>query len=244
MASDVAPQTVNPAGELDEQDDGRNRRALFVGLITAALILFVLWLVWINLARVPDVVGMDRYHANVAFENAGLNLGKVAATGRGKVLPGQVAIQAATPGSLLFKGATIDVAVKTGPEASLLGASYALNGYVAPLTTPQQPWWVTTPGLGAGQPAPAAIQGTSSYVGVPNVLNMSQSEAVSRLNSAGYATSVKTGPSTAGVAAGHVYYENPAPNGADAPGSTVTVWISTGPLGTGFPYPQPVPDPQ
>lgn len=242
MASELAPQTPAPGGELQEPSDGENRRALLIGIAVAVLALFLLWLGWLNIAHVPDVRGMDRFHANIALENAGLNLGQVVTTSNGEVHVGEIAVQRPAPGSMLLKGSGVNVAVKSGEVASLLGASGQALAAIATTTTPAKPWWETLPGAGATQAAPAAVEAAQGFGGVPDVEGMTRSDAVSRLNSAGYSVSLHYGPSTTGVPRGRVYYQSPAPHYSG--GSPVIVWISTGSLEHSFPFPQPVPDPR
>jgi hypothetical protein len=78
-----------------------------------------------------------------------------------------------------------------------------------------------------------------SGVRVPNVLGMSQSAALSALHAAGFAGSVRHGNTTTDVPVGAVYFMDPAAESYKPSGSTVVIWLSTGPPRGGFPYPRP-----
>lgn len=240
MAADAAPADVNAQTYEEQGDDGHKRRNLLIGLAIAALVILLAILLWSMFAQVPDVVGLNAYSADRVMKKAGFNVGDVGRTNQGKVQGGHVAWQAVLPGAWRLKGAEIDLKLKRGVDVTIEpesppAPSEDLSG--------EDAWW-TTDSIAMQDTetvVPAGLVG--SVGGVPNVLGMTLSEARSTLSSKGYGATVNYGPSTAGVPAGEVYYQKPSKSESLARGSAVVIWISTGPLGTGFRYPQPVPTP-
>ena len=78
-----------------------------------------------------------------------------------------------------------------------------------------------------------------SGIEVPSVMNETESRALSMLRSAGFGSAVRRGPSTTGLPAGKVYAQEPAAGAYKSAGTVVTVWVSTGPPKTSWPYAGP-----
>jgi len=221
------------------QDDGEggagNRRLLAV-IALVAIIFLLLWLFLSQTANVPDVVGMDSADAKVAIVEAGFVVGDIE-TIDSSAPAGEVTAQAPAGGARALKGAQIDITVANGTGGDDSGggtdSGEDLGGdsdfdFGANATD--------TPDMGDGSSGAAIEYGPQ----VPQVLGMSESKAISTLKSAGYYPVVAgRGPSSTTVAAGLVYYQNPAPEAFEPRGKTVNIWISTGAPSGGKPYPAP-----
>lgn len=125
------------------------------------------------------------------------------------------------------------------PEAE---ASAQLQAAGFTVTAQQAPDPNVAEGLVAGQnPAGGEAQEGSAVTiivstgpadaEVPNVVGLSESEARTRLTGAGFAVTVQQA-SDAAIEAGDVISQNPS-GGTAAPGTTVTIVVSTGPAGGG-----------
>lgn len=241
MAADAVPADVNAQAQADEDDNGRRRRHLLLSTAAAVLLLLVLLLIWLMLARVPDVIGMNAYTAQRVLTKAGFKVGDIGRTTAGKVDPGLTAWQSVLGGAWRLKGSTIDLKLKTGVGAALPPSSGGASGGAITGVTP---WWATDSIV--KQPTETIVPSGAikSLGGVPEVLNMTIPQARATLAAKGYGMVVRYGPSTAGVARDLVYYQKPSKSQPLAKGSSVVVWVSTGPLRQGFRYPQPEPDPE
>lgn len=240
MAADAAPADVNAQTYEEQGDAGHKRRNLLIGLAIAALVILLAILIWSMFAQVPDVIGLNAYSADRVMTKAGFKVGDVGRTNQGKVRAGHVAWQAVLPGAWRLKGSEVDLKLKKGTDVTIEPEAPAPS---SDEPRGEEPWWVTDSVAmqDTETVVPAGLVGTVG--GVPNVLGMTLSEARSTLSSKGYGASVFYGPSTAGVPEGQVYYQKPSKGESLAQGSAVVIWISTGPLDTGFRYPQPVPTP-
>lgn len=234
-ASDGIPEVDEFA---EEGDDGSGNRRLLAVIALVALIFILLWLYLSQSANVPDVVGMKLADAKIAVVDAGFVVGEIDTIKSGQDRPGDVTAQAPAGGSRRLKGAQIDLTVAAGSgdldevdrdsdEGDDLSGDTGADLSATPTDTPD---------MGDGSSGAAIDYGPQ----VPQVLGMSQSKAIATLNAAGYHPVVEGyGPSTTTVAAGLVYYQDPPPGAFEPRGKTINLWISTGNLDQGYPYPQP-----
>lgn len=242
-ASDGIPEIEDVAalGELAEDDDeGSGNRRLFAVIALVAIIFFLLWLFLSQTANVPDVVGMQRADAKVAIVDAGFVVGEIEEIDAAGAKAGEVTAQAPAGGARALKGAQIDLTVATGAVGG--GGEGAGGG-----TETEEPSGNTdfdygtvptdTPDMGDGSSGAAIDYGPQ----VPSVLGMTEAKAISTLKAAGYHPVIGgRGPSTTTVAAGLVYFQDPAPESFEPAGHTINLWISTGTLDWhDTPYPEP-----
>ena len=220
------------------------------------VVLAVLWAtgVFAQKKAVPNVVGATLTSASATLTNAGFKLGAVSyQQGVGKP-QGTVLSQNPAAGTQAKSGSAVSVvAVGTSAQtvpnvvgmtqsaasAAITGAGLTL-GHVTLIFSDSAPsGTVTDQAPNAGVTAPAGSQvaitisrgptpsATPSAAAVPNVTGQSQSEAVTTLQSAGFAVVVDQVPSTT-VPAGSVSDQTPAGGVLAQPGTTVTIVVSTG----------------
>lgn len=243
-------------GNLDEQDaaakrDSEKRRKTWYALL-ALLMLVVLmcccW-AWSQMAAVPNVVGMTEKDARATLKKAGFgadvvqpaegDAGSEAAT---SAKPGTVISQNPRAGRRFIKGTTVQITINP-----VQGGGPAGDGGNSPITT--------LPDIGTGPGSETDFAGSGDEVVgssgvidnrplIPSAQNMSESAGIATLQNAGFNAVVGGYHSTtAGVTAGNVWYQSPAPGTRANYGATVTIWISTGApaQGTYWDTPYPVP---
>lgn len=241
-ASDGIPEIEEVAtiGELaDEGDEGSGSRRLFAVIALVALIFFLLWLFLSQTANVPDVVGMQRDDAKAAIVEAGFAVGEIEEVDATGAKADEITAQAPAAGARALKGSQIDLTVATGETGSAEGGSEGGSTTEEPSSDLDYDISATptdTPDMGDGSSGAAIDYGPQ----VPSVLGMPEAKAISTLKAAGYYPVIAgRGPSSTTVAKGLVYYQDPAPDSFEPAGHTISLWISTGTLDHGAPYPQP-----
>ncbi len=232
MAS--ADDTLEIDDLAQDSDDGQGNRRLLAVIALIALIFMLLWLFLSQTANVPDVVGMKLSEAEATIVEAGFVVGDVETLNAEEVRPGEVAAQAPAGGARALKGARIDLTVAAGGDFDEdAGGDDELDGDTSNDFSSSP---TDTPDSGDGSSGGAIEYGPQ----VPQVLGMTESKAISTLKAAGYYPVIAgRGPSTTTVAAGLVYYQDPPPEAFAPRGKTIEIWVSTGTLTHGVPYPQP-----
>lgn len=239
-------------GELVERKDDPDRDPERRRWVYALLILVILLLltcccwVWSLRAPVPDVVGMTQKQAHATLKKAGFNSDFISeATGMpvsgSAADDGAVAVsQSPEAGKKYIRGTTVTVTMSSKPAPPFTPQSDGSN-----ITLPDGS------GSSGSQPSgPSAVTGLGGSTAVsagplvPSALNMKPSAAKAVLSAAGYRAVIGGYHSaSAGVLAGNVWYQNPAPGTSAPRGSTVVLWLSTGAPKGGFadePYPAPI----
>lgn len=199
---------------------------------------------------VPNVVGLPAAQAKTMIVDQGLKVGLVDTKPDDSVKAGNVISTSPAPGTPVSKGQAVDVVVSSGPPMvtvpSVLGL--AENSAVDTLTAagfsvdPSRTRAYSTkfklgmvmaqdPTAGQVLQKGSTIKLTISLgvemTTVPDVTTKTESAAKAALVKAGFVVSTVHKPNS-NVTAGVVYDQNPA--GGTAPkGSTVTIYVSTGP---------------
>ena len=202
---------------------------------------------------VPNVVGLKEQPAVDLIRNAGFNP-KVERAANPDVPKGTVMSQNPHAGARIQKGDEVVLLVSTGPPQTqvpdVVGMNYgdavqALNN--KNLKAKKHEVFSQKPlGQVVAQDPPAGdkvVQGTevvldvskgTKTVTVPNVVGMTEANARSTLEAAGFQVSSTNAPSDS-TPSGSVSAQSPSA-GTDAPkGSTVTITVSTGPSTTSVP---------
>lgn len=220
------PQTSQERSE-------RNRRGLVALALIVALLILIAWWVFSRIAVVPDVVGMQESQARIAIEEAGFLVGQVKLDAAAVRPAGSVDAQGLAAGSWALKGQAIDLFV-AGRQRPPVPVERS------PIFDPGE--FDDREGSNIRERGEAGSEGTGipdrEYRAVPTVLNLTESEALRRLNAAGLRGRVEYAPNAGGVDRGRVFYQTPAP-GDDPTIPIVEIWVSTGPPDFGTPYREP-----
>ncbi len=199
-----------------------------------------------NKVKVPDVQGDQEATAQAAILGAGLQEQSIPQISNQPV--GKVLYQAPAGNSFTAPGATVYLAVSTGPQpvavpdvtgegeatahANLSGAGFSVQPIQVTDTThpagtvvSQSPAGGTDAPLGSG--VTINIAEGPNAVKVPDVTGSQLSSAQAQLQGAGFALQVLQQTSNQPV--GQVLTESPAGNTFAAPGSTVYLAVSSGP---------------
>lgn len=216
--------------------DGRNDRRLtqiLAALILVALLsCLVLWGVS-GLKAVPDVVGLSKADAIKVLEKAGFTVGTVTEGAGAAGSAGKVLAQSPKAGDRVSAGSAVDLVVAGGSVAG--GGTGGSTGKATGIgELPQPP--PNPPREDTIVPYDSAAMPSGTRV--PNVMGISEGAALSALHSAGFSGSVKYGKTTTDVPVGIVYGQDPSAGSYASAGTTVVIWVSTGPPRAGFPYPR------
>jgi RHS repeat-associated protein len=203
------------------------------------------------LVAVPDVVGQTQASAQASIVAANLVAGLVATQSSVTVPAGEVISQSPLAGTLAPQGSAVDLVVSAGPalltvpdvvgqpqanaQAAIVGAGF-LVGTIATASSDNVPAGSvisqSLPG-GSAQPEGSAIDLVVSTgpprVAVPDVVGLAQANAGAAIAAAGLAVGTITPASSDTVPAGDVISQSPAGGAAVLPGSTVDLFVSTGP---------------
>jgi PASTA domain len=237
-AADLAP-----SAEQDKQAQSR-RRVAFV-IVAIALAILVWWIIS-HIAVVPSTIGMSSTRARSLLKFAGFETSVTLVPTEDK-LSGRVVLQAPARGLYLTWW---PVRVTVGANA--LSAGYTENDVTFFIDTGDS-------GLEVPQAGSASVVMPTDPEEVlalyypprtwdllmPNVQNMTESQAVAAVKAVGMHVTTKRGPSTTDVKKGRVYYQKPAPGSGIESGQTAVLWVSDGSFSvlsgpwTGFPYPRP-----
>jgi len=157
-----------------------------------------------QLVALPSVVGLPEARARQTLQSFGFQVTLVEQPGNGPA--GTVLSQDPSAGSLQMQGSMVKLVVTSAP----------------PSPSPS-PW--PTP---SGSPTPSP---TPSLIIVPNVVGLTQAEAVSQLTADGFYVSVKTQwqcqpHGKCKAKPGYVWQQSPPGGAYGAPGSTVVLWVN------------------
>lgn len=216
------------AESAEERTNGRGdpwRKAAIAIVILVAIIVVPQWWLRLQFAAVPDVIGMPRSDAERQIRAAGFEIGDSTHT---LAEPGEkiglVVQQSPGPGDRRMRGSAVDMVVAEAPSETTSTPSGDSEPIIGPPpVTPDE--GRKTDNVTAAPESPPVNSGAQ----VPQGIGKSASDAGAALRGAGYAVVVKSGPSSTDVAKGVVYRQVPAPGAYEPRGTTVTIWVSTGP---------------
>lgn len=233
---------------------------LVLALLATALVLALRKGVFTPSHPVPAVTGMTLTEARQAVAKDHF----LVATGESvtsiTVKAGDIVRQAPSPRTTLKQGSTIRVVVSSGlpsepiPSLTGLGCNGAtrllevnhlkavcpvITAYSSTVPAGMVVNWsynnkIDPKQAPYGSTVAIAVSKGSEPKTIPNVINFSYQQAVAELEQLGLTVTGTTGPSTT-VPAGMVAATSPPPGSLVAPGSAVTVSVSTGPPMTGVP---------
>ena len=211
---------------------------------------------------VPNVVGQSQSAATSTITGAGLTLGTVTQQASTTVPAGTVLSQNPAAGASVAPGTAVDLVVSSGPTApppvtvpnvvgqsqsaatsTITGAGLTLGAVTqqSSQSAPAGSVISQNPAAGASVAPGTAVDLVVSSgppvappVIVPNVVGLSQSAATSALANLGLTATV-TLQTSATVPAGNVISQNPAAGASVAPGTAISLVVSSG-----VPPPQPV----
>lgn len=238
----VAPESSeNIQAPNDDSDSTKSRRVMFALLALIILVLVACaCIAFSQLVEVPDVVGLSETEARDVLEEAGFTVGDSVVETVADADPGEVTAQDPEGGERAFTGTKVILTVASDDSGTADSGSRD-DGEISSeldLTDGFAP-------SGTGSRDVPGVTGEAVNLGpvTPGVQNMTEAEALATLRNAGYRPVIGGyGPTTAGVLAGHVYYQNPPPGTRLARGSIITLWVSSGGPYDGFdglPYPRP-----
>lgn len=234
-----------------------------LGLAIVAAVIGAVWLSGAlgGGVTVPDVRGLTLDEARATLDDVGLELGALTpGTGSPGTPQGTVLEQSPEPGKEVDEGSAVDLVIagaenvvvpdlsgltRADAEAAVAAAGLVVERVIdvysddvpAGQVADQTPGAGTTvPGgtpvtisISAG-PQPAQSPGTA----IPDVVGMTQDEALEVLAAASYAANV-TQQSSATVPAGQVMLQTPQGGVVAQPGTTVTLVVSSGPAASPSP---------
>lgn len=236
VAGDPYDTTIEYEDYDEEDDDSDGRRPLAV-ISTLILLLVVFFLVWLFLQRtviVPDVVGMSDARARAVLEAAGLKAGDITSVRHAEETSVVVGQSPAT-GLRVKPKSVVDLTVSRGLGGVAEDDASTNGGWVVPKSDFNP---LTGETLEEEPEEDPPLLSATYGPWLPSVLSMTEDEARSTLEGAGFNPVFKSGPSTTSVSKGLVYAQVPEP-GSDIPkGTDVEVWLSTGPPGP-WPFSQP-----
>jgi|GEM_PF-1349304 len=199
---------------------------------------------------VPNVVGQAQGTASSTLVNAGLAVGAITQQCSNSVAAGRVISQNPAAGASVAPGTAVNLVVSSGPcpvsvpnvvgQAQSTASSTLVNAGLAVGTVTQQCSNTVAAGRVISQdPAAGAsvapgtavnlvVSSGPCSVSVPNVVGQAQSTASSTLVNAGLAVGTVTQQCSNTVAAGRVISQNPAAGASVAPGTAVSLVVSTG----------------
>lgn len=209
----------------DVRTDDRTRRAMFALILLVALAVIFAWWLWLQTAVVPDVTGMSASQAKAALTQAGFEPGDIEVDRTALADPGTIDEQGIPGGTRAMKGERVDLFVAGAPEApepdlGTAGSGTDIDGFDSQDDDADSI-------RDRGDDEYYSGTGRKRYRGVPQVLNQTESSAVSELKSAGYTVRIVRAPNAGGIAKGRVFYQTPEP-GVTAASGVVEIWISTG----------------
>jgi serine/threonine-protein kinase len=236
---------------------GRGRISPWVWVVLAiALIAAGLGVAWALGAfgasiAVPDLSGMTPKEAATALTAVGLKVGNTDQKPDDAIPQGQVISTTPAAGTRVEKDTSVDLLVSTGIEKvavptvtgmteddavrAIQQAGFKVN---FPLTrgpndkVPAGQVFAQDPAGGApvakGSVVSLSISTGVQQVPVPDLKGQSQSDATSALKKAGFKVKVTSKPNST-VTKGTVYDQDPASGTQVAAGSTVTIFVSSGP---------------
>jgi beta-lactam-binding protein with PASTA domain/tRNA A-37 threonylcarbamoyl transferase component Bud32 len=196
---------------------------------------------------VPDVVQQPIARAETRIENANLRVGRVTPVNSTTVRKGEVLRQSEAPNTYVDENTVVDLTVSAGvakrvvPDVSLLKLKAAtaeltkLKFQVIPVADPrssERKNQVThtdpPPGTEQALGAPIKVYYSTGYVKVRSVVGMKESDARNALASDGFRV-VTSDDATSTADQGTVVRQDPPAGERQPYGSTVVIYVSTGP---------------
>ncbi|HEX4243670.1 MAG TPA: PASTA domain-containing protein [Steroidobacteraceae bacterium] len=216
------------------------------------------------MVTVPNVVGQAQASAVGAITAQGLAVGAVTPQSSATVAAGSVISESPSAGTSVAPATSVNLVVSNGPAAVLVpnvagqaqaaaSSALAAAGLVVGSITQQSSATVAAGNVVSSSPAAGASVASGSSVSlvvssgppagpppvsVPNVIGQTQSAASTALTAAGLAVGSITQQTSASVPAGSIVGSTPAAGASVAPGSSVSLVVSSGP-----PAPPPPPPP-
>jgi beta-lactam-binding protein with PASTA domain len=193
--------------------------------------------------KVPNVVGLTETQATLTLQSAGLAAGTITSVATSTVSPGMVLVQAPAAGADVSHGTAVNLQVSQGsvPVPNVVGvaqsdaeASLKTAGFTVSVT-PQGSTSVASgrvisqnPSAGVtaqpGSTVTIVVSTGSDLVVVPNVVTMTQANAVNALTAAGFKSTVTL--HTGGGPVGTVISQVPLAGAKAASGSTVAITVA------------------
>ncbi len=246
--TDEAPLT--PTDEIDgsaaEEEQSRKRKRLVAWLLVGLLVLFFIWWLLQHIAAVPNTIGLSERQARIVLKKSGFSTEATSVPTPAR-FAGRVVLQQPLEGAIRFTWWPVRVTLGASPRPS--GTVAFIVGFtpggLETTVTAEGPEVMPTD---AEDEAAIFIPNVNDMV-MPDVQNMSKSQARSKLSRFDLRVTWKRGPSTTDVGSGRVYYQNPAPGVLISRGEKVIVWLSQGPFNVlvgpwgGYPSNPPAPYP-
>ncbi len=223
--------------------------ALLGAVITAAVIIALVFILVPKRATVPDVIGLDQFKAGQ--ELSGFKIDPHLHSSRLK--PGIVFAQTPAPGTAVAKGSTVSIEVSSGAaqtvvpdvagasaraaEASLRKMRFRYDEILQPSPTTKKGYVISTsptPGSSAsrGSVVQLIVSSGAPEVRLVNVVGLQYQSAQAALLAQGFI--VKKVPVASSITPGQVITQSPT--GAKAPeGSTVTLTVAQAPTRVAVP---------
>jgi serine/threonine-protein kinase len=195
---------------------------------------------------VPNVLGTSLAKAETQIKAAGLTVGPVSDKASSTIGKGDVIGTNPSYGTTEPKGTAVALTVSTGPKIAAVNVPYVINdtrgaavgklrraGFRVQVTAGTQagaaPNTVINqspaPNTSAPKGSVVTITVTSNATLVPDVVNMTQAQAMSILEGKPYFYHVTVQTGTVSGAVGTVYATSPSASSALPPGSSITIYV-------------------
>lgn len=207
-------EDVDPRAE----DNARRNKTLFATIALAIVVILIIWWVLSQLVTVPDVVGMQEKDARQAVENSGLVVSDVMRLPSATDPAGTVVATCPEAGARIFKWRAVRLFVVSDADKDGDGAQGGGDSSL------DLAW-----SGGTGRPETTPSRRPAGPPRIPQVFNMTESEAIARLARDGYRATVEYGDSSTDVKRGLVFFQDPPPDTVAPRNTLVTVRVSTGP---------------
>jgi beta-lactam-binding protein with PASTA domain/predicted Ser/Thr protein kinase len=240
--------------------EGGGRRRLLLGAVVAVLVAGLVALVLLlaspgGRVTVPNVTGQPQEMASATLRRAGLTP-VISLVASANVASGVVIDQKPARGGAVAKGASVTIAVSTGPDSYKLEnvAELTATQAVAKLkaagfkpTTETQPSATVAPGrvistdppagteLRAGSPVTMLVSSGPAPVHVPDVTGQSRVAAEAALTTAGLTVGTVTKQVTTEQPPGTVLGQSPSASSSLPSGGTVNLTVAQAPKETAVP---------
>ncbi len=220
----MAPDTTD-ASRGGTRDERLTRRAAAVAMVLFALLL---WWLFSQFARVPDVKGLTEEGARFAIEQAGFEVGAISEHASVESA-GSISDQTPSAGRWTLRGNEVALVKSLGDRSE----EPAEDVSSATIFDTDMNWDTVFP-LGERVIIPDDRPEYEPQLidygpQVPGVQGLTEATAVAALKAAGYGIEASFGPSTTGLPAGTVFYQDPPPGMFEPEGTVVVIKISTGP---------------
>jgi beta-lactam-binding protein with PASTA domain len=202
---------------------------------------------------VPNVDGQTLQQARAEIVQAGLVVGPVKYQSSSSVPANNVISTNPSNGTNVSKHASVSLLVSSGlgtkvvpgvvgkqqaaAESALSAAGFGFSTTPKASSEPSGTVLSQSPNGGQRAAPGTQVQLTVSEGGssVPDVIGMTQANATTTLQGAGFTVTPVTGNAPPGTAPGTVYQTSPNPNALAAPGATITIFVAPGSTSTSPP---------